>query len=82
MKDPVPGIPWLLFGYWHPAQEVWQIETENDISGSLETSYIICDGTGEDPLCHDSVCNYGLCLSIEDHLTYLGIPMYIDSEEC
>jgi hypothetical protein len=36
----------------------------------------LCDKSGEDPACHNSVCYLGLCTSIVDHMTYLGGHMY------
>lgn len=36
----------------------------------------LCDKSGEDPACHNSVCYLGLCTSIADHMTYLGGHMY------
>lgn len=35
----------------------------------------ICDDSGEDPMCHNSVCFLGFCTSIADHLLYLGEVM-------
>lgn len=32
----------------------------------------LCDESGEDPLCHNSMCYLGLCSSIGDHLLYLS----------
>ncbi len=36
----------------------------------------LCDKSGEDPACHNSVCYLGLCTSVADHMTYLGGHMY------
>ena len=36
----------------------------------------VCDDSGEDPTCHNSVCYLGLCTSIADHMEYLGAHMY------
>jgi hypothetical protein len=30
----------------------------------------VCNGSGEDPLCHDGACTLGLCTSVDDHLHY------------
>ena len=38
----------------------------------------VCDDSGEDPRCHNSVCFLGLCTSISDHLEYLGAHMFND----
>jgi len=35
----------------------------------------LCDASGEDPRCHNSVCYLGLCTSVADHLSYMGAPM-------
>ena len=39
----------------------------------------VCDGSGEDPACHNSVCWLGLCTSVSDHLHYMGAHMYGNS---
>ena len=38
----------------------------------------LCDASGEDPRCHNSVCYLGLCTSVADHLSYMGAPMLHD----
>lgn len=70
-RDIVPSVPLQIMGFHHIAQEVWIVTFEvgpNIIS--------MCDGSGEDPACHNSVCYLGLCTSIVDHLNYLGGHMY------
>lgn len=42
----------------------------------------ICDGSGEDPQCHDSVCYWAPCHSLQDHIFYLGKHMYHRVGEC
>ena len=42
----------------------------------------VCDGSGEDPRCHNSVCYLGLCTSVSDHLLYLGAHMYNGIPSC
>ena len=42
----------------------------------------MCDGSGEDPSCHNSACFLGLCTSIADHLRYLTYEMYHSDAEC
>lgn len=42
----------------------------------------VCDDTGEDPRCHNSVCYLGLCTSVSDHLIYLGSHMYNGIPAC
>lgn len=52
-------------------------------AGSYQPQLRICDDSGEDPSCQRSVCSLlGVCTSFEDHLTYLGIGMAMDPEEC
>jgi len=46
----------------HIANEVWY-------SNEASTTYIVCDASGEDPNCADSI----VMTSISDHTTYLGI---------
>jgi hypothetical protein len=36
------------------------------------SSYKVCDGSGEDPTCSDSLLSP---ISVSDHLHYLGIPI-------
>lgn len=47
----------------------------------LRTAAQICNGSGEDPQCHDGACYLGLCTSVDDHLVYLGVYMG-QGEEC
>eukprot|EP00892_Ulva_mutabilis_P001148 jgi/Ulvmu1/11033/UM007_0214.1 len=44
--------------------------------------FMICDGSGEDPNCHDSVCYWFPCHSFHDHIFYLGKHMYHRVGEC
>jgi hypothetical protein len=60
-KDIVPHLPLELMGFHHLATEVWYNEAN--------TAYTVCDGSGEDPNCADSVIGD----SIDDHLYYMGI---------
>lgn len=76
-KDIVPSLPWILMGYWHTPREVWQVDFAPD-----DTTYKLCDGSGEDPTCHNSVCHYASCTSIDDHMVYLGYPMYTNGTLC
>lgn len=48
-----------------------QVGTEPQVLG-------VCDDSGEDPRCHNSVCFLGLCTSVADHLLYLGAQMFND----
>ena len=64
--DIVPHLPPSDVGYHHVATEVWS--KNHTASGALE--YIVCDGSGEDPKCSDSVpaADY----SADEHNTYMG----------
>lgn len=62
--DIVPHLPYEWMGFKHAPREVWY--TQN------QTSYTVCDGSGEDPTCMDSLF---LPLSISDHLSYLDLPI-------
>lgn len=80
--DIVPSLPPTLVGYHHVAREVWQTPSVN-ASGDTTVTYTVCDGSGEDPTCHASICSYGYChYSILDHLMYLGKHMYHNLLEC
>ncbi|KAN0034003.1 hypothetical protein ACTFIV_000483 [Dictyostelium citrinum] len=60
--DLVPHVPMEgLLDYHHVPTEVYY---------PTNTTYIICNDSGEDPICSDSVIG----LSIYDHLHYFGIP--------
>lgn len=83
-RDMVPSVPLQLMGFHHVAQEVWLVDEEADANGSgnVATHVYVCDGTGEDASCHNSVCHMGLCLSLADHLVYLGLPMFHNDSQC
>lgn len=66
-RDIVPSVPPGYMGFYHVAQEVWLVDV---LSG--RTLVGVCDGSGEDPRCHNSVCHLGLCSSVADHLLYLS----------
>jgi len=51
----------------HVPTEIWY-------SDDASTTYSVCDLTGEDPKCADSI----IMTSISDHTTYLGIPTGCD----
>jgi len=57
--------------YWHVGREVWNPKVLSYEQGSGASNYKVCDKTGEDPYCSDSVelVDY----DVDDHLTYLGI---------
>jgi len=66
-KDVVPHIP-PHFSYYHVPREVWYAPGAS--------GYKVCDDSGEDPTCADSV---GLQnTDVADHLMYLGIKLSSD----
>lgn len=69
-RDIVPSVPLQLMGFHHVPREVWEVSFDG------HTVLGLCDETGEDPRCHNSVCYFGLCTSLSDHLVYLGVPFY------
>lgn len=80
-KDIVPALPWMIMGYWHTPREVWQVDVPS--GGGVNATFRVCNGSGEDPTCHDSVCRFiASCTSIDDHMVYLGYPMYTNSTLC
>lgn len=62
--DPVPHLPLEIMGFHHTAREIWYNE--------FNTKYKVCDGSGEDPHCADSIL---VPLLITDHLTYMGLNL-------
>eukprot|EP01113_Clastostelium_recurvatum_P017695 TRINITY_DN2088_c0_g1_i2.p1 TRINITY_DN2088_c0_g1~~TRINITY_DN2088_c0_g1_i2.p1 ORF type:complete len:297 (+),score=51.60 TRINITY_DN2088_c0_g1_i2:56-892(+) len=60
--DIVPHLPALNMGYWHVPSEIWY----------HGTSYKVCDNTGEDPSCSDSI---KIGYDVTDHMTYMGVVM-------
>jgi len=63
-RDPVPHLPLRSMGFVHIGTEVWWDEGWH--SGR------VCDGSGEDTSCADSVGYIGLDFSIYDHLHYFN----------
>jgi len=62
-KDIVPHLPVQQMGYHHVQEEVWF---------DTATHYKICDTTGEDPKCSNSV----LVPDVPDHDLYLNINLH------
>ena len=74
-RDIVPSVPPQYVGFHHVAREVWQLDGEKLFGTKVYLPWV-CDGSGEDPVCHNSVCFMGLCTSVSDHMQYMGAPMY------
>ncbi|DBA78087.1 TPA: hypothetical protein ACH3X2_008060 [Trebouxia sp. C0005] len=74
-RDIVPSVPPQYVGFHHVAREVWQLDGEKYFGTKVYLPWV-CDGSGEDPVCHNSVCFLGLCTSITDHMQYMGAHMY------
>lgn len=74
-RDIVPSVPPQYVGFHHVAREVWQLDGEQYFGTKVYMPWV-CDGSGEDPVCHNSVCFLGLCTSIADHMQYLGAHMF------
>ncbi|KYR00977.1 hypothetical protein DLAC_02418 [Tieghemostelium lacteum] len=63
-RDIVPHLPPIDLNFYHLPIEVWF----NNASAPLQ--YKICNNSGEDPSCSDSL---DVALNIEQHLDYMGI---------
>lgn len=74
-RDIVPSVPPQFVGFHHVAREVWQLDGAKYFGTKVYLPWV-CDGSGEDPVCHNSVCFMGLCTSIADHMHYMGADMY------
>jgi hypothetical protein len=60
-EDCVPKLPPEAFGYWHEAYEIYEHPTGADV-------YEVCNSSGEDPSCSDSVGQ-----NCDDHMHYMGV---------
>jgi len=69
--DPVPHLPWESMGYYHEPTEVWYTEAQD--------SYTVCDRSGEDPSCSDSLL---VPILVTDHLNYLSFDYTANYLEC
>jgi len=68
--DLVPHVPPEAFGFYHSTTEVFFPAVD-----SSNLTYVVCDGTGEDPACSDICANSLSCTSVTDHLNYLGFVL-------
>lgn len=63
-RDPIPHLPTENMGFTHINTEVWYNSSDDT------ALYRVCDGSGEDDTCSNSV----YAVDPGDHLDYLGIP--------
>lgn len=75
-KDPVPHLPMEVLGYRHISTEVWYPDRDY----SPGANYTLCDGSGEDDSCSNSVAWKPNLMYASDHHTYIGLP--IDAPKC
>lgn len=64
MLSVLGAVPWLLSEATSPpssAAQVWLV----DMLWGGHTLVGVCDATGEDMACHNSMCHLGLCSSCE-----------------
>lgn len=69
-KDLVPHHPEENLGFFHASTEVF-------FPGS-DDSFTICDGSGEDNSCSNRCAKWLTCVSVSDHLKYLGATLGTD----
>lgn len=62
--DVVPHLPFESFGFRQYATEIWQ---------SSDDAFHVCDASGEDPKCMDSIS--ATEYSVHDHYTYIGVSI-------
>jgi len=71
-RDPVPHLPTEDMGFYHMVLEVFYPQSPN-------STYQICNGSGEDSACSDQ---YDLDYDILNHLDYLGYDFTGNFVEC
>lgn len=64
-RDPVPHLPFESWGYVHPPREVF--------FDAPQTSFVVCDESGEDPTCSDQFWVMPNLAYLYDHLNYLEV---------
>jgi hypothetical protein len=69
-RDLVPHLPPMAFGFFHVGTEIW--------FPANETGFVVCNGSGEDPSCSDSIHDY----RVEDHLHYAGLYSWAGKDCC
>jgi len=77
--DPVPQLPPEFFiSFRHPKTEVFY---KNNDTGP----YVVCDGSGEDPTCQNSMnISFGIreFYNLDDHLHYAGMNFFTNYVNC
>jgi len=63
--DLVPHWPFEIFDYHHVPTEIWEYNATDP------NDWKVCDGSGEDPTCSDSVPIYEW--NPADHMYYFGV---------
>lgn len=66
--DIVPHLPLQEMGFHHVPTEIWDLSP--DVAGAPQT-FKVCDDSGEDPTCSDSVPAWKW--SGENHVWYMGV---------
>ncbi|CAM9390329.1 unnamed protein product [Scytosiphon promiscuus] len=64
-RDPVPHVPFEVWGYRHPPTEAF--------FNADQTSYMVCDDSGEDLACSDQFWVISGAMHVSDHLWYLEV---------
>ena len=67
--DLVAHVPTEFMGYYHISNEIYFP------AKIFDGKYVVCNHSGEDPSCSNSCSDKMACVSIEDHLHYLGVPL-------
>jgi len=73
--DPIPHLGPEVLGFRHTTHEVWYPKSPTG-------SYIVCDNSGEDPKCANSVIFEPNPLELPDHLDYMGFPFFTNYIGC
>jgi len=77
--DPVPQLPPKFFFGWRHS------DTEVFYKGNDTGPYVICDGSGEDPSCQNSMnISFGIreFFNLDDHLHYVGMNLFTNYLAC
>lgn len=66
--DIVPHVPMIDLGFHHMPTEIWDLSNN---SNGVPQTYIVCNDSGEDPSCSDSVPAWEW--DPKDHMHYMGV---------